>query len=74
MRRHLSLGFVIWLVIGLVVAANHGYLMAWVVSSVLSAVLAVLAWPLVVFNVDVGGAWLLMLGASPPGMLLVPHD
>ena len=53
MRRPVSLGFVIWVVIGLVVAANHEYLDdLGTLSSVLSAVLAVLAWPLVVFNVD----------------------
>ena len=54
MRRPVSLGFVIWVVIGLVVAANNGYLDdLGTLSAVLSAVLAVLAWPLVVFNVDV---------------------
>lgn len=54
MRRPVSFGFVIWVVIGLVVAANHGYLDdLGTLSRVLSAVLAVLAWPLVVFNVDV---------------------
>lgn len=58
MRRPVSLGFVIWVVIGLVVAANHGYLDdLGSLSSVLSAALAVLAWPLVVFNVDVAIGW-----------------
>lgn len=54
MRRQVSLGFVIWLVIGLVVAANHGFLGHLdTVSGVLSAVLAVLAWPLVVLDIHV---------------------
>lgn len=54
MRRRVSLGFVIWVVIGLVVAANEGFLGRLdTVSGVLSAVLAVLAWPLVLLNVDV---------------------
>ncbi len=54
MRRQVSLGFVIWLVIGLVVAANEGFLGRLdSLSGVLSAVLAVLAWPLVVLNIHV---------------------
>ena len=54
MRRQVSLGFVIWLVIGLVVAANNGFLGNLnSLSGVLSAVLAVLAWPLVVLDVHV---------------------
>lgn len=54
MRRQVSLGFVIWLVVGLVVAANHGFLGHLDnLSGVLSAVLAVLAWPLVVLDVHV---------------------
>jgi len=54
MRRQVSLGFVIWIVIGLVVAANHGFLgRTDTLSGVLSAVLAVLAWPLVVLNIHV---------------------
>lgn len=54
MRRQVSLGFVVWIVIGLVVAANHDFLSHLdTVSGVLSAVLAVLAWPLVVLNIHV---------------------
>jgi len=54
MRRPVSLGFVIWIVIGLLVAANRGFLGNLdSLSGVLSAVLAVLAWPLVLFNVHV---------------------
>lgn len=54
MRRQVSLGFVIWLVIGLIVAANHGFLGNLnSLSGVLSAVLAVLAWPLVILDVRV---------------------
>jgi hypothetical protein len=42
------------MVVGLVVAANEGFLGHLdSLSGVLSAVLAVLAWPLVVFNVHV---------------------
>ena len=54
MRRPVSLGFVIWIVIGLVLAANKGFLGRLdTLSGVLSAVLAVLAWPLVLLNVHV---------------------
>lgn len=54
MRRQVSLGFVIWLVVGLIVAANRGFLGNLdSLSGVLSAVLAVLAWPLVVLDIHV---------------------
>ncbi len=54
MRRPVSLGFVIWIVIGLVVASNKGFLGRLEdLSGVLSAVLAVLAWPLVLLDVRV---------------------
>ena len=54
MRRQVSLGFVVWLIVGLVVAANHGFLGRLDnLSGVLSAVLAVLAWPLVLLDVHV---------------------
>ncbi len=54
MRRQVSLGFVIWIVIGLIVASNHGFLGHLdTLSGVLSAVLAVLAWPLVLLNIHV---------------------
>ena len=54
-RRSVSLGFVIWIVVGLVVAANKGFLDSFdSLSGVLSAVLAVLVWPLVLLNVHFG--------------------
>ncbi len=54
-RRPVSLGFVIWIVVGLVVAANKGFLEPLdSLSRVLSAVLAVLVWPLVLLNVHFG--------------------
>jgi ABC-type anion transport system duplicated permease subunit len=49
-----SLGFVIWVVVGMVVAANHHFLDHLnTVSRVLSAVLAVAVWPLVVLSIHV---------------------
>ena len=54
MRRRVSLGFVVWIVIGLIVAANHNVLDHLNgLSPILSAVLAVLAWPLVLLKVHV---------------------
>lgn len=53
-RRPVSLGFVVWIVVGLVVASNKGFLERLdSLSGVLSAVLAVLAWPLVLLDVRV---------------------
>ncbi len=52
LRRPVSLGFVIWIVIGLIVASNKGFLGRLDdLSGVLSAVLAVLVWPLVLLEV-----------------------
>lgn len=54
LRRPVSLGFVIWIVIGLVVASNKGFLGRLDdLSGVLSAVLAVLLWPLVLLEVHI---------------------
>ncbi len=54
LRRPVSLGFVIWIVIGLVVASNKGFLGRLDdLSGVLSAVLAVLVWPLVLLDVHI---------------------
>ena len=50
--RKVSLGLVVWLLVGMVVAANHHFLDHLdTLSNVLSAVLAVTAWPLVVLKV-----------------------
>ena len=52
--RTVSMGTVLWIVVGLVVASNHGFLHdLWHVSRALSAVLAVAAWPLVVLGIHV---------------------
>ena len=54
-RRSVSLGLVVWIIIGLVVAANKGFLESPdSLSKVLSAVLAVLVWPLVLLDVHFG--------------------
>jgi hypothetical protein len=52
--RKVSLGAVVWVVVGMVVAANHHFLDHFgSLSLVLSAVLAVAAWPLVVLSIHV---------------------
>jgi ABC-type anion transport system duplicated permease subunit len=53
--RQVSLAGVVWIVIGMLVAANHHFLEHLdSLSRVLSAVLAVLVWPLVVLDVHFG--------------------
>lgn len=54
MGRPISLGTLIWIVIGLFVAANRGFLGSINdISSALSAILAVVAWPLLLLNIHV---------------------
>jgi hypothetical protein len=50
--RPVPLGVVLWLVIGLLVAATHHYVdSVATIGGVLSALLAVLLWPLVLLGV-----------------------
>ncbi len=52
--RQISLGAVIWLVIGAIVAAGHHFFAhLQTVSEIGSAILAVLAWPLVVLHIHI---------------------
>jgi hypothetical protein len=54
MGRGVSVGFVIWIVLGLFVAADKGFLSNLDnVEGALSAVLAVLVWPLVLLRVHI---------------------
>lgn len=53
--RQVSLGAVVWIVVGLVVAANHDFLDdLGSLERILSAVLAVAVWPLVVLDLHFG--------------------
>jgi len=53
--RRISLGAAVWIIIGVIVAANHHMLTnLTTVSRILSALLAVIAWPLVLLGVHVG--------------------
>jgi ABC-type anion transport system duplicated permease subunit len=53
-RSPVSIGSIIWIVIGVVVASNRGFLGHLdSLSGILSAILAILAWPLVLLDVHV---------------------
>ena len=54
-RRKVSLGVLVWIVVGVLVAANrHFFDHLASLSQVLSAVLAVAVWPLVLLRVHFG--------------------
>lgn len=50
--RSVSLLFVAWIVVGIVVAASRGYLTAALLRLVLSALLAIVLWPLVLLGIN----------------------
>lgn len=53
--RQISLGVVLWVVVGVIVAARDGFLDdLGSLSNVLSAVLAVAVWPLVLLDIHFG--------------------
>lgn len=51
MRNGVSLGTLLWLIIGVVIALSHGYSIT-NLSSLVSFLLAMFLWPLVLFGVD----------------------
>lgn len=51
MRSGVSLGTLVWVVLGVVVALSHGYAIS-NFSSIVSFVLAMFLWPLVLLGVD----------------------
>ena len=54
-RRQVSLGVVVWIVVGLIVAAQDRFLDdLGSLSGLLSAILAVIVWPLVLLDVHFG--------------------
>lgn len=54
MFRRPSLLLIVWIVIGILVASSRGYLTGLNdISRILSALLAVLAWPLVLLGINV---------------------
>jgi predicted PurR-regulated permease PerM len=50
--RNVSLLVVVWLLVGLVVAVQRGYITATLLRGIVSAVLAILLWPLVLLGID----------------------
>jgi predicted PurR-regulated permease PerM len=50
--RNVSLLVVVWLLVGLVVAVQRGYITASLLRLLVSAVLAILLWPLVLLGID----------------------
>jgi hypothetical protein len=52
--RSVSIGFVVWIVIGVIVASNHQYLANLkTFGAVLSALLAILLWPLILLGTKI---------------------
>ena len=55
LRRQVSIGLVVWIVVGLVVAGRNGFLDdLGSLSALLSLVLAVVVWPLVLLDIHFG--------------------
>jgi hypothetical protein len=53
MNRGHSLFGIIYIVVGVAIAASHGYLAnLFTLSGILSAILAILLWPLVVLGIN----------------------
>jgi predicted PurR-regulated permease PerM len=50
--RNVSLLVVVWVLIGIVVAAERGYITASLLRVLVSAVLAILLWPLVLLGIN----------------------
>jgi len=51
-RRNISLLALIWLIIGVVVAVQRGYITLALVKAILSAILAIILWPLVLLGIS----------------------
>ncbi len=50
--RNVSLLFVVWVIVGVVVAVQRGYITVALLRLILSALLAIFLWPLVLLGVD----------------------
>ena len=51
-RRNISLITLVWLVVGIVVAVQRGYITVSLLRAILSAILAIVLWPLVLLGID----------------------
>jgi hypothetical protein len=53
MRSRMSLGTIVWLVVGVILASSHHYLNhVNSLKSIVSAVLAILLWPLLLLGIN----------------------
>jgi hypothetical protein len=50
--RNVSLLFVVWIIVGIVIAVQRGYITASLVRAILSALLAIVLWPLVLLGIN----------------------
>ncbi len=50
--RNVSLLFVVWIIVGIVVAAQRNYLTASLLRAIVSALLAIFLWPLVLLGIN----------------------
>ena len=50
--RRYSWLFIIWVIVGLVVAWTHSYITVYLLKLVLSALLAIFLWPLVLLGIN----------------------
>jgi hypothetical protein len=51
-RRGISIGLLLWLVIGVIIAVVRDYITTPLLQEVASALLAILLWPLLLLGVD----------------------
>jgi hypothetical protein len=51
-RRNISLLALIWLIVGVVVAVQRGYITVGLLEAILSAILAIILWPLVLLGIS----------------------
>jgi hypothetical protein len=51
-RRNISLVALIWLIVGVIVAAQRGYITVALFKAILSAILAIVLWPLVLLGIN----------------------
>ena len=51
-RRNISLVALVWLIIGVVVAIQRSYITVSLLKAIVSAILAVILWPLVLLGIS----------------------
>ena len=51
-RRNISLVVLVWLIIGVVVAIQRSYITVGLLKTIVSAILAVILWPLVLLGIS----------------------